>query len=37
VRHVGAIRPNGWTIAEDGSLFTLPLGSTEILTGTIGR
>ena len=34
---VEAIRPGGWTIAEDGSLYTLPLGSREIVSGTIGR
>ncbi len=33
---VDAIRPDGWTIAEDGSLYTLPLGSEEIQAGSIG-
>jgi ribonuclease Z len=27
---VNAVRGEGWTIAEDGSLYTLPLGSNEI-------
>jgi ribonuclease Z len=34
---VDAIRPHGWTIAEDGSLYTLPLGSEEIESGTMAR
>jgi ribonuclease Z len=32
---VDAIRPEGWAIAEDGSLYTLPLGSAEIRTGRV--
>lgn len=32
---VDAIRDGDWTIAEDGSLYTLPMGSTEIRTGRI--
>jgi ribonuclease Z len=34
---VDEIRPDGWTIAEDGSLYTLPIGSKELRTGAIGR
>lgn len=34
---VDAIRPDGWTIAEDGGLYTLPLGSRAIESGTISR
>jgi ribonuclease Z len=34
---VDAIRANGWSIAEDGSLYTLPLGSAEIETGSMRR
>jgi hypothetical protein len=34
---VGAIRPGAWTIAEDGSLYTLPLGTVEVRSATIGR
>lgn len=33
---VNAVRPQGWTIAEDGSLYTLPLSSTEVRCGRIG-
>jgi ribonuclease Z len=29
------IRPDGWTIADDGSLYTLPIGSSEIRTGRV--
>ena len=29
------IRRTGWTIADDGSLYTMPLGSTEIRSGTV--
>lgn len=32
---VDAIRPDDWTIADDGSLYTLPLGSKEIRIGQI--
>ena len=32
---VNAVRGDDWTIAEDGSLYTLPLGSNEILIGRI--
>jgi len=30
------VRPGGWTLADDGSLYTLPIGSQEIEVGTIG-
>jgi len=33
---VNAVRKGDWTIAEDGSLYTLPLGSKEISIGRIG-
>lgn len=33
---VDEIRPDGWTIAEDGSLYTLPVGSKEVQIATIG-
>ncbi|MGE0455051.1 MAG: MBL fold metallo-hydrolase [Vicinamibacteria bacterium] len=33
---VDAVREGDWTIAEDGSLYTLPLGSREIRIGRIG-
>jgi ribonuclease Z len=33
---VDAVRRDGWTIAGDGSLYTLPIGSKEVLVGTIG-
>jgi len=33
---VDAVRPDGWTIARDGDLYTLPLGSAEIVAGSIG-
>jgi ribonuclease Z len=32
---IDAVRPAGWTIAEDGSLYTLPLRSTAIEEGRI--
>lgn len=32
---VDAVRPDGWTIAEDGSLYTLPLDSPEVRIGRI--
>jgi ribonuclease Z len=32
---VNAVRADGWTIAEDGSLYTLPLDSKEIQVGRI--
>ena len=34
---VNAIRGDAWTIAEDGSLYTLPLDSDEVLIGTVGH
>jgi ribonuclease Z len=30
---VNAVRPRDWTISDDGSLYTLPLGSKEVHTG----
>jgi ribonuclease Z len=33
---VGEVRPDGWAIAEDGSLYTLPTGSDEVRIGEIG-
>jgi ribonuclease Z len=35
-RGVNAVRPDDWTMAEDGSLYTLPLGSSEIRSGRVG-
>jgi len=32
---VDGVREGDWTIAEDGSLYTLPLGSSEIRIGRI--
>lgn len=32
---VNQVRPDDWTIADDGSLYTLPLGSQEVRTGRI--
>jgi len=32
---VDAVRPDHWTIADDGSLYTLPLDSGEVLVGRI--
>jgi len=32
---VNAVRPHGWTIASDGSMYTLPFGSTEIRMGRV--
>jgi ribonuclease Z len=32
---VGAVRRGNWTMADDGSLYTLPIGSSEVLKGTI--
>lgn len=32
---VDAVRPGGWTIAEDGSLYALPFGSKEVQSGSI--
>ena len=34
---VDAVRPAAWTIADDGSLYTLPLGSRDVRIGTIAR
>lgn len=33
---VNKVRSHGWTIADDGDLYTLPLGSTEVRQGRIG-
>ncbi len=32
---VNAVRPSGWTIADDGSMYTLPIGSTGIREGRV--
>jgi ribonuclease Z len=32
---IDTVRPGGWTIADDGSLYTLPIGSNEIVRGAI--
>jgi ribonuclease Z len=34
---INEVRRDGWTIADDGSLYTLPIGSTAILTGSIAE
>jgi ribonuclease Z len=34
-RGIDAVRPDGWTIADDGSLYTLPFGSETIDIGRI--
>ncbi|MEW5916342.1 MAG: MBL fold metallo-hydrolase [Gemmatimonadota bacterium] len=34
-RGVNSVRPKGWTIADDGSMYTLPIGSTDIRLGRI--
>jgi len=34
-RSVGHVRRTGWTLAEDGSLYTLPLGSEEVTSGRV--
>ena len=31
------VRREGWTIAEDGSLYTLPFGSRDVVQGRLGR
>jgi ribonuclease Z len=33
---VNRVRPRGWTLANDGDLYTLPLSSTEVQRGRIG-
>jgi len=33
---VNRVRPHGWTMAKDGDLYTLPLGSDEVKSGRIG-
>ncbi len=32
-RGVDRVRPDGWSIADDGSLYTLPIGSREVRVG----
>jgi ribonuclease Z len=32
---VGAVRPDNWTIASDGSLYTLPLGTRSVRIGEV--
>lgn len=34
---VNKVRPHGWTMADDGDLYTLPLGSKDVQIGRIGR
>jgi ribonuclease Z len=34
-RGIDDVRPGGWTIAEDGSLYTLPIGSDVVEAGTV--
>ena len=34
-RGVNDVRKNGWTIADDGSLYTLPIGTKEVRIGRI--
>ncbi len=34
---VNRVRPHGWTLADDGDLYTLPLGSRAVETGRVGR
>jgi ribonuclease Z len=34
---VDAVRQGDWTIADDGSLYTLPLGSDRVAVGHVGR
>lgn len=36
-RGVNEVRQGDWTIADDGSLYTLPLGSAEIRSGRVSR
>jgi len=33
---VNQVRPHGWTMASDGDLYTLPLGSDQVERGRIG-
>ncbi len=35
-RGVNAVRKNGWSIADDGTLYTMPLGATDVRIGRIG-
>ncbi|HEX8029469.1 MAG TPA: hypothetical protein VF491_13440, partial [Vicinamibacterales bacterium] len=32
---IDAVRPANWTIADDGSLYTMPLGSAEVRRGAM--
>lgn len=32
---VNDVRPTGWTIADDGSMYTLPIGSTDVRIGRV--
>jgi ribonuclease Z len=34
---VAAVRKGDWTIADDGSLYTLPLGSADVQIGSVGE
>ncbi|MFN8092955.1 MAG: MBL fold metallo-hydrolase [Vicinamibacteria bacterium] len=34
-RGIGGVRKDGWTLADDGSLYTLPVGSGEIAVGRV--
>jgi ribonuclease Z len=33
---VSQVRKDGWTISDDGSLYTLPLGTTDVQIGRMG-
>jgi hypothetical protein len=32
-----AVRKQGWTLADDGSLYTLPLGTVDVHVGHLGE
>jgi ribonuclease Z len=34
---INAARHGDWSITEDGRLYTMPIGSTEIRLGSLGR
>jgi hypothetical protein len=36
-RGVSAIRKGGWTIADDGSMYTMPIGGQQTLIGRIAE
>jgi ribonuclease Z len=36
-RGLDQVRKSGWTIADDGSLYTLPIGSDEVRSGDIAK